>query len=232
MGRPAIGYYTKAGERVPSVTEVLGKFKNADPLVGWAFKLGMASGKASAQGLPAPRSAYEVKTEAAAAGQIAHDMLECHILQKPYVYDGKRPAPGVFVRAQQGFANGKRWLENSRVKVIDTEKTLVSEKYGFGGTRDALFGFQFDDSPFPIFHIGDWKTSNAIYADYLIQVAAYALLAEECEGIVIGGYDILRFSKEHADFEHKRFTDLEDGKKAFLLMLQALPLVNRLEDRV
>lgn len=227
MGRPSVGYYTKSGERVPSVTEVLGKFKNADPLVGWAFKKGYASGQAAAKGLPAPRSAYAEKEEAAQAGTIAHDMLEAHILQKTYEYDGKRPSTEVMARAVNGFTVGKEWLLDSALTVVNTEVTLVSEKYKFGGTRDALFKDVRDR-----YRIGDWKTSNAIYADYLIQVAAYGLLIEECEGITIEGYDILRFSKEHADFEHKHFKSLEDGKRAFLYMLKCLPLVNRLEERV
>lgn len=213
--------------RVPSVTEVLGKFKNPDPLVGWAFKLGKESGIAQAQGRPAPRSAHEVKTQAGQAGQIAHDKIECYLKGEQYVYDGPKLPAGVMQRAECGFNNGLQWLVNSRYTVVDTEKTLVSERHGFGGTRDVLFR---DSSN--LYRMGDWKTSGGIYADYLIQVAAYDLLAEECEGISVSGYDILRFSKEYADFEHKAFMDLSDAKEAFLLMLQALPLVQRLEERV
>lgn len=228
MGRPTSGYYTKSGKRVPSVTEILSKFKSADGLVGWAFKKGFESGVASQKGLPAPRSAYAEKEQAAQAGQIAHDKIECFILNKPYEYDGKKPLPEVLVRAERGFENGKRWLANSRLTVVNTEVSLVSEEHGFGGTRDALFR-----DPAELYHLGDWKTSNAIYADYLIQLAAYDILAEECEGIKIeGGYDILRFSKEFADFEHKHFYDLSDARAAFLLMVKLYPLVMKLEDRV
>lgn len=226
MGRPAVGYYTKSGERVPSVTEVLGKFKNADPLVGWAFKLGKEAGIASAQGRPSPRSAHEVKKQAGEAGNIAHDMIECHIKDVPYVYDGPKLAAGVMERAKQGFENGKQWLKSSTYRVVDCEKSLVSEKYQFGGTRDVMFDTSMG------YRLGDWKTSNSIYADYLIQVAAYDILAEECEGISVSGYDILRFSKEYADFEHKSFNDLKDAKNAFVLMTKLYPLVTRLEERV
>lgn len=228
MGRPASGYYTKAGVRVPSVTEILGRFKNADPLVGWAFKLGHKAGYNTAKGLPAPRSAHEEKKQAGEAGNIAHDMMESHILNRLYTYEGVKLAPGVMERAERGFANGKRWLENSRLTVVDTEVSLVSEKYGFGGTRDARF-----KDPAERNHLGDWKTSNAIYADYLLQLGAYAILSEECEGITYdGGYDILQFSKEWGDFNHRFFADLEGAKAAFLLLVQAYPLVEALEARV
>ena len=227
MGRPSVGYYTKAGKRVYSVTEILGKFKNPEPLIGWAFKKGYESGQAAAQGLPAPRSAYAEKEEAAQAGSITHDMFECHILGTPYEYDGKKPLPSVMNKAKNGFAMAKRWLAGSAIKVVSTEESLVSEEHGFGGTYDAL-----GVDPGETYRLLDWKTSNHIYADYLIQLAAYGILVKECKGIDVGGYDILRFSKEHADFEHKYFTDLEDGKLAFLAMLKALPHVNLLEARV
>lgn len=228
MGRPTVGYYTKAGKRVPSVTEVLGKFKNAAPLVGWAFKKGFESGTAASKGLPAPRSAYAEAEEAAKSGQIAHDLIECHILGKPYEYDGKKPLPQVKLRGENAFENAKKWLTGSCITIIDTETSLVSDKYGFGGTRDAR-----GKTPDERNRLLDWKSSNAVYADYLIQLAAYDLLAEECEGITFdGGYDILRFDKEYGDFAHHHFHDLTDAKKAFLLMVELYPLVVKLEDRV
>lgn len=230
MGRPAVGYYNAAGQRVPSVTEILGKFKNADPLVGWAFRLGKEAGIAAERGLPSPRSAHEVKKQAGEAGNIAHDMIEAHIKSDIYQYDGPKLADGVMHRATQGFINGCRWLEVCKYRVVNCEISLVSEKYQFGGTRDVLFGVT--HAGIESFRLGDWKTSNSIYADYLIQVAAYGILAEECEGIKVEGYDILRFSKEYADFEHKSFNDLRDAKNAFVLMTKLYPLVSRLEERV
>jgi hypothetical protein len=228
MGRPVVGYYNKAGQRVPSVTEILGKFKNPDPLVSWAFKLGKEAGIAVAQGRPAPRSAHEVKTQAGQAGNIAHDALEQHIKGLPYVYEGAKLPEGVMQRAMKGFENGKKWIAGSCIKVVDTEVSLVSEKYQFGGTRDAR-----GVTPDGLNRLLDWKTSSRVYQDYLIQLGAYSLLSEECEGIQYdGGYDILRFDKEYADFQHHHFSDLTDAKNAFILMTQLYPLVCKLEDRV
>jgi hypothetical protein len=145
-----------------------------------------------------------------------------------YVYEGPKLPPGLMDKAIKGFENGKRWLAGSALTVVDTEVSLVSERYGFGGTRDVRFV-----DPAGRNRLGDWKTSRAIYADYLLQLGAYAILSEECEGIIYdGGYDILRFSKEHADFDHKFFLDLDDAKAAFLLLVQAYPLVEKLEARV
>jgi hypothetical protein len=226
MGRPSEGYYV-AGVRVPSVTDIIGKFKNPAPLVGWAFKRGYESGQNAARGLPAPRSAYAEAEQAATAGQIAHDMLECYIQKRPYVYEGKRLAPGVMDRATNGFNNGVRWLAQTQYVIEDTETSLISAKHMFGGTRDAKAR-----APSRGKRLIDWKTSNAVYADYLVQVSAYDILEEEQTGEPFEGYDILRFSKEHADFEHRSFEDLSEAKAAFLLMTQLYPLVTRLEERV
>lgn len=233
MARPSVGYYKKDGTRVPSVTDVLGRFKFPDPLVGWAFKLGKQAGIAQARGEPAPRSAFEEKNDAAQAGTIAHEMLEAYVKNELYAYDGKKPPSQVWERALRGFENGKMWFAASNLEVVDTEKSLVSEKYGFGGTRDVkLRRRSFDLNPWPTVRLGDYKTSAAIYPDYLMQVAGYGLLTEECEGDEIEGYDIMRFSKPEADWEHRFYSDLTEAREAFLLLLKAYPLVLRLEDRV
>lgn len=212
---------------MPSVTEILSKFKNAAPLVGWAWKNGHAAGYASAKNLPAPRNANEERDQAAQSGQLAHDMIEAFILGKPYVYDGKKPLAIVQQRAEKAFENAKKWLSGSCITVTDTETPLVSERYKFGGTRDAK-GVTPDERR----RLLDWKSSGRVYPDYMIQLAAYDLLAEECEGAAFdGGYDILRFDKEYADFQHHHYDDLVVQKKAFLLMVELYPLVVQTEDR-
>ena len=227
MARPTSGYYKQDGTRVFSVTEVLSKFKNADPLVAWAWKLGAAAGYNKAKGLPAPRHAFDERDQSAKSGSIAHDKIEAHILGKEYEYDGARPQPGVMEKAEAAFHSAKLWLGSSSLSIVSTEESLVSEKFGFGGTYDALGKDSSGE-----YRLLDWKTANHIHVDYLMQVAAYGILLDECKGIKVAGYDILRFSKEHADFEHKHFQDLTDAKNAFILMLRCLPFVLRLEDRV
>lgn len=70
--------------------------------------------------------------------------------------------------------------------------------------------------------LGDWKSSNGIYQDYLVQLAAYGLLWEEHypNMPIEGGYHLVRFAKEWGDFSHHFWDELETAKRAFILMRQ------------
>ena len=163
MARPAHGYRNAAGAKIPGTTTIIGRFKESGGLLQWAFKQG-ASGAASL---------YEKRDEAAAAGTIAHDLIEHTILGKPF-----DPGPvdaALLAKAQNAHAQFLEWREQSRIEIIATEHVYVSERYQFGGTIDAIGR----DMKGRIVLV-DWKTSNAVYQDYLVQLAAYALLLEEC----------------------------------------------------
>ena len=83
--------------------------------------------------------------------------------------------------------------------VCEQEMELVSEEYRFGGCPDAI-GLNSQGQVCLL----DWKTSNGVYTDYLIQIAAYKHLWEENHPTkpITGGLHLLRFSEEHADFSH------------------------------
>jgi PD-(D/E)XK nuclease superfamily len=207
MARPAAGYRTKDGTRVPGTTTICGRFKESGGLLQWAFK----------QGQSGAAHLYEQRDQAAEAGTLAHDMIEAHILgqkQKAVVAD-----PTVLTKANNAFAQFLEWQEQSRLEIIETEKSYVSELHRFGGTVDAIGR----DAKGRIVLV-DWKTSNAVYQDYLIQLAAYALLLEECSIHKPKSFHLLRVAKESADFAHHYFGELEDAKKAFLLMRQLYDL--------
>src|SRR5262245_19878101 len=85
----------------------------------------------------------------------------------------------------------QEWKQQTQLQVAEPEISLLSPSHRFGGTLDALF---IRGS----LALGDWKTSNGIYADYLIQLGAYAILWEENfpERPITGGFHLLRFSKQ------------------------------------
>lgn len=121
--------------------------------------------------------------------------------------------PEVVTKAQRAFNNFLTWATQTKLQVTHTEVPLVSERYRFGGTLDAMFiaGKR---------SLGDWKSSNGIYQDYLVQLAAYGLLWEEHypDMPIEGGYHLVRFAKEWGDFSHHFWDELETAKKAFILM--------------
>lgn len=59
------------------------------------------------------------------------------------------------------------WVKDAKPKFIATEKTIVSEKYGFAGTIDAVVEID------GVRYIVDWKTSKSIWTEYELQISAY-----------------------------------------------------------
>jgi hypothetical protein len=215
MGRPKNGYTLADGTPVPGTTTIIGRFKDSGPLIYWAWTQGKTGLDFRA-----------TSKQAADAGTIAHDMVEASIKGETF-----EPPPGtdpaVLAKAAHAFAQWQAWAKQSRLKIVATERALVSEKYRFGGTLDAVgkLGRKFC--------LLDWKSSNGIYPDYLLQLAAYALLLEECEPKwKTDEAHIIRFSKEHADFEHRSFTGLADAKHEFLLLREAFDIDKLIKARV
>lgn len=216
MARPYSGYKNAAGDRIPGTTTIIGRFKESGGLLQWAFK----------QGQTGAATLYEERDRAAEAGTLAHDFIECAILgrEKPVIPAGT--SDEILAKAMNAFAQFEEWRDQTRIKIVATEKSYVSEALQFGGTVDAM-GLNAKGQ----YVLLDWKTSNAIYQDYLVQLAAYALLLEECSDYRIEGFHLLRVSKENADFAHHYFGELEEGKTAFKLMRQLYDIDKNLKKR-
>lgn len=208
--------YTLAdGLEVPSVTTIISRFKESGGLVWWAWNEGRCG-----------RDYRETRDAAADSGSLAHAMVEAEIRGLGWsVPVGVDPA--VLERARQAFGNYQEWQRQTNLTPVETEMRLVSEKHRFGGTLDAMLVSG-------RLSLGDWKSSNAVYQDYLIQLAAYGLLWEENfpERPIKGGYHLLRFAKDAPDFVHYHFGDLTDAARAFLLMRELYDIDKALKKRV
>lgn len=211
MGRPA-SYHLADGTRVPSVTTILGRFKDSGALIRWAFNCGRNGIDMDA-----------AKNEAASAGHLAHAWIDDTIHGRPLT--PTHADAEIVSRAMNALEQFQEWRERYRLEIHETELPLVSEKHGFAGTFDAV---TVEGEP----AIVDWKTSNAIYSDYLLQCAAYALLWEEARGQRIDRVHILRVSKDHADFEHRSFQGIDAAKSLFLLYVQAYRFDREIAKRV
>jgi len=220
---PAHIYKTKDGCRVPSVTTVIGLWKaDANGLVHWAWKLG-TEGK-------------DWRTErdrAGMAGTIAHGLVERAIKGNAFRLPSVAAVMGDFqcdeaiaTKAHNAFGMFLRWAEQSDLKIVESELSLVSEQFRYGGTIDSIL---IKGKP----AIGDWKTSKAIRFEQIIQVAAYRhLFIENGAAENIEGCHIIRFAKETADFEHRYFGDVEDAWQAFLHLRALYDLYPKLKARV
>jgi hypothetical protein len=212
-GRPG-AYITRDGTRVPGVTTLLGRFKESGPLLQWAFK----------QGQSGARSLYEKRDEAAEIGSVVHDIVEgeIHGREAPPV------PPAMADEVASALSAWHRWRESHQLQIIATEVPYVSEVYRFGGTLDAVAR-----EPDGRLVLLDWKTSNGVYTDYLLQLAAYKLLWDEWNPSdpITGGFHLVRFSKSHGDMEHRYWPDLAEAAEMFLHLRAAYDLDAKLKRR-
>jgi len=221
MPHPKGGYKVN-GKTVPGVTTIIGRFKDSGGLLYWAFEQGKAAERGEISSL------YDKRDEAAEAGTLAHSMVESHIYRKP-LPDLTDVPQEIVSQASQGYLNYVRWQEDNKIEIVYQEMEMVSTEFMFGGCPDAL-GF---DSRGDLC-ILDFKTSNAIYPDYLLQISAYKQLWEENNPSepITGGFHLLRFSKEHADFAHHFWSELDDAWEQFKLFRKAYDLDKKLKQRV
>lgn len=167
----------------------------------------------------------DVRDKAADAGTIAHDMMDCFVRGKPF--DASAYKPELIEVAKPAYRAFMSWAEQSKFTIAESEVPLISTRYRFGGTRDAIL---IDGKR----ALGDWKTSNSIYPEYLCQLGAYQILDEEAGNKIEGGFHLLRFSKQEkpddpVQFTHYYWSQLDKAKEVFLLMRQLYDLMGDLK---
>jgi hypothetical protein len=221
MPHPKKGYFV-GGQKVPGVTTIIGRFKDSGGLLFWAFEQGKAAERGEINAL------YDKRDEAAEAGTLAHSLVEANIHGDPIPDLSAYPAE-ITAQAKQGYENYLRWQDDNKIEIVKQEMELVSAVHLFGGCPDAIG----KDSRGALC-ILDWKTSNGVYQDYLIQIAAYnqLWLENNPNEPLTGGFHLLRFSKEHADFAHHYWSELDDAWRQFVLFREAYEIDKRLKKRV
>lgn len=217
-GRPAGGYKTKSGLKVPGVTTIIGRWKESGGLIQWAYQCGL-------DGL----DINKVRDDAADAGTATHDMIDAHLHGRQF--DRAGWGAEVLPRADHCFLAYLEWAEQTQLKVVGSEESLVSETHLYGGTFDCVLCKN-------RLTLLDYKTSGGIYSDMLIQVAGgYSLLWQEHypDKPLDGGVDILRISKPKAPddpvtFEHRHWSAeiFPLAQRQFLLFREAYDLDKRL----
>jgi len=207
-------YKDAAGKRVPSVTTILSRFKESGGLLHWANQAGL-------DGL----TLEDARAVAATAGTMAHALVEAAI--------NHRPDPDLLGdadtirRARAAFDTYRKWADAYHITMRHTEVSLVSQLHRFGGRLDAI-GLEGDTLV-----LLDWKTSNAVYPDMLLQLAGYKLLWEEnFPDHRLHGFHLCRFAKEQGDFCHHYFPSIDAEAETFLVMRELYDKVKQVEKRV
>lgn len=218
MPTPRKGYFTKDGTKVPGTTTIIGRFKESGALIAWAYGRGK-------EGL----DLYDSRDKAAELGTIVHNMVEAKIKGEDYTMlmpigltNSERDA------IESAFFAFLEWFDSNSFEVISQEEQMVSEIHFFGGTPDAIA----KDGKGRIVLL-DWKTSNGIYQDYILQLGAYRILWNENhpEMPLTGGSHICRFAKEKGDFAHHFFPNIDEAEEGFLLMRKLYDIDKELKKR-
>lgn len=217
-GRPTGGYKNAAGKRIPGVTTITGRFKESGGLIQWAYNCGRDGIDLNA-----------ARDKAADAGTLCHEMIDCHLHNRPF--DKANHDPAVIEKAEHAFLGYLEWAERSKLKVTAAEVSLVSERYQFGGTFDAIMSGG-------SLNLADYKTSGGIYTEMLVQVAGgYSLLWEEHHpGEQLAGMDLLRISKpdspdDPVSFHHHHWSAeiFAPCQRQFILLREAYELDKRIK---
>jgi len=217
VARPKEGYRIGA-TKIPSVTTVITRFKDPAALLYWS----------NTQGLEG-KTLQEARESAMSAGTLAHQIIEARLTKQPEP-DLEAIDSAIVEPAFQGVAAYDRWADAHQLEVLVTEEPMVSEKHAFGGTPDVIGKVSGRIA------IVDWKTSKggSAYVDHLIQLCAYAILVEECIGLVPVEGHVLILGREDASFHHHSWIleSLADARESFLLMRRLYDLDRVLKRKV
>lgn len=206
MVNPKIKSHTtyKIGrKRLPSVTTVLnvgninGKW---NALMGWQKRLLL-------QGIDPDKA----RDEAADIGTLAHAMIEEH-LGGPKV-DLKDYSKRNIGQASTAYAAYIDWESQHDLKVIATEQALTHPRLRYGGTADLICELNNE------FTLIDFKSSNNVYADHVIQLSAYRELVQIKYKKPPKTW-ILHLGKETPSFADHYYADLKKFWEAFKLCLK------------
>lgn len=157
----------------------------------------------------ASKTAYRAEAEKAAGiGTVVHDYA--------YLTESGRAREAVYMLSEyedkptweqinNGVKKYEDWRAQNKGETVLLEAIVASVVHQFGGKFDHL---SLRDGRLIL---SDYKTSNGIYVDQFIQLAAYSVAIEEWLDewlkqyglpLEVGGLEILRFGKESGDYQH------------------------------
>mgnify|MGYP001609111239 CR=1 FL=1 len=203
------------GKKIPSVTTLLGVI-GKPALISWAanqatdyavanIKPGVSYDEVQLNTIfTSARTAHtQRKQETADIGSMVHTWISKYI-------KGEHPEMPVSQQLQDSINNFLAWQLEHDVKFILSEQPVFSKIHGYTGTLD--FVAKVDGELF----LGDIKTSNAIYDEYLLQLSAYGIARqEEFPQEKYKHQGIIRISRD-GSFEFKTANNIDKCFEAFL----------------
>lgn len=243
-------YTDKSGQRIESNTRATGIIDKSNGLIPWAVKLmGLyliqnCLGKPIGEAIIniAKKEWRKAKEEAADIGTEIHDFIFLWFTLK------KKPPMPENEKVRNGVIAFLQWAKENKIKSLCAERIVYSRKYNVVGRLDGI-SYDKDDK---YISLDDYKSSNGIYPEMVLQTAGYLMMieeeleyltsipfksiksAEDRELVKLyeefGGFKkrrIIKFGKEDGNFEVR---ELNNHKKDIKGFLAALELKNRTEE--
>jgi len=245
-------YKNDKGERIESNTGATGIIDKSTPLMWWATKLMGLYLSQNYLDKPITQEVIETakkrwrdaKEEAADLGSDIHKWIDQWINLK------KIPSMPENSKVLNGVNAFLKWFKENKVEFIANERIVYSKKHNVIGKLDAI-SYDTDDN---FLALDDFKSSNGVYPEMVLQTAGYLMMIEEEIKYLLsipfksikkendkrlvelykelGGFGkrrILRFGKDDGEFEVKEFSDHKKDIKGFIAAFHLKTRVKELE---
>lgn len=216
--------YTLDGNHVPGVTTFCkGGYPISEGLISWqkgeaakyaldiGFQLGLVGDPLSEtrkkEILKEAKTKDKEKSEAAAElGTLLHDFAYYSELnnkekvQEVLTIAERHPE---WQKIKNEIDKFEAWKKENEDEMVASESIVASPIHQAAGKFDRLARRN------GLLILSDFKTSNSIYIDHKIQLAAYRFMIREWLDLEVNGIEILRFGKDDGQFETELITDLK-----------------------
>jgi len=174
--------------QVPSVTTILKYSGDKGGLMNWYFQSGKEAARLELEeNHAAINNVWDLPRAAAEIGTVGHAMIEADLHGLEFTRE--LYSDEVLAGADAAFESWLRFKKKRNWTAIGTEVALSSVEHRYGGTMDCV---SLDEER----AITDWKTGKGIYAEHIMQIAAYLHLWQENRpDEPIDSVAILRLSK-------------------------------------
>lgn len=209
MPRPKNGYTNAAGQPIPGVHDVTGRYGDKNGLIQWAYKQGCA-------GVPL----YEKGT--LDIGTVVHHMCELDLRGASQrdidaVPHEMLSTPGDIDKAWLAFRAFLKWRTEHNVRAIAFEEALVCEEWQYGGTFDCI---AWVDGVRSLIDFKTCKTAGQVYLEQRVVMAAHGALWHKCHpDLPLAGYHLINLPKDGSPPGHHAFADLSREWEMFTLQL-------------
>lgn len=160
----------------------------------------------------AKKADRDVLEDAGDVGHIAHEWIEAYIKSVLAGTENRTLELLAKLPEDERAANccvaALEWMDKHSVRWVATEQRVYSRRFRYAGTLDGLAYIDSCDDPLCCPHafknrlsITDWKTSNYLYVEYLLQTAAYWQALYEEKQTPVEDRWIIRLGKEDAEFD-------------------------------